>query len=146
MYVKKDSFLDLSKELDFFINKFYRHSFLKGLLMSFVFIIFLLSGVLILEEAFRFSSAGRGVLLVGGSLVALIYFFKVVVLPLMKLFSLVDRMSYIDASYLLSEKIPEIGDQLINVIGLKSMEEKEGSDLLLASVEQKSALLLFPII
>ena len=138
MYVKKDSFLDLSKELDFFINKFYRHSFLKGLLMSFVFIIFLLSGVLILEEAFRFSSAGRGVLLVGGSLVALIYFFKVVVLPLMKLFSLVDRMSYIDASYLLSEKIPEIGDQLINVIGLKSMEEKEGSDLLLASVEQKS--------
>ena len=56
----------------------------------------------------------------------------------MKLFSIIDRMSYRDASYLLSAKIPGIEDQLINVIGLKAMEEKGGSNLLSASIEQKS--------
>ena len=138
MYSNKDSFLDLSKELDFFINKFYKHAVIKGLLMSFIFILFLLAGILILEELFRFSSVGRGVLFVGGCAVTILYFFKVVVLPLMKLFFIIDRMSYRDASYLLSAKIPGIEDQLINVIGLKAMAEKGGSDLLSASVEQKS--------
>ena len=138
MYSNKDSFLDLSKELDFFINKFYKHAVVKGLLMSFIFILFLLAGISILEELFRFSSVGRGVLFVGGCVVTILYFFKVVVVPLMKLFSIIDRMSYRDASYLLSAKIPGIEDQLINVIGLKAMAEKGGSDLLSASVEQKS--------
>ena len=138
MYSNKDSFLDLSKELDFFINKFYKHAVIKGLLMSFVFILLLLSGILILEELFRFSSVGRGFLFVGGCAVTILYFFKVVVVPLMRLFSIVSRMSYRDASYLLSAKIPGIEDQLINVIGLKAMVEKGDSDLLSASVEQKS--------
>ena len=138
MYSNKDSFLDLSKELDFFINKFYKHAVVKGLLMSFIFILFLLAGISILEELFRFSSVGRGVLFIGGCAVTILYFFKVVVVPLMKLFSIIDRMSYRDASYLLSAKIPGIKDQLINVIGLKAMAEKDGSNLLSASVEQKS--------
>ena len=41
-------------------------------------------------------------------------------------------------SILLSEKIPEVGDQLVNVIGLERQLEKTETDLLKASIERKA--------
>ena len=48
-----------------------------------------------------------------------------VLLLVIKLFGLHGRMSYQEASVLLSKKIPEIGDQLINAIGLKNQLESK---------------------
>ncbi len=138
MYSKKDSFLTLSSELDLFINKYYKHELVRGILLSFVFLVFLLAGAWFLEFLFRFSSFGRGVLLFGGALFALIYVSKLVISPLIKLFGLHGRMSHEEASILLSKKIPEIGDQLVNVIGLERQLEKTETDLLKASIERKA--------
>ena len=138
MYLKKDSFLTLSSELDLFINKYYKHELVRGVLLSSVFLVFLLAGAWFLEFLFRFSSFGRGVLLFGGALFALIYVSKLIISPLIKLFGLHGRMSHEEASILLSKKIPEIGDQLVNVIGLERQLEKTETDLLKASIERKA--------
>ena len=138
MYSKKDSFLTLSSELDLFINKYYKHELIKGMLLSSVFLVILLTGAWFLEFLFRFSSFGRGVLLFGGVLSSLIYFSRSALYPVIKLFGLHGRMSYQEASVLLSKKIPEIGDQLINAIGLKNQLESNESDLLKASIERKA--------
>jgi hypothetical protein len=107
-------------------------------LLSSVFLVLLLAGALFLEFLFRFSSLGRGVLLFGGILITLTYVSKLALYPLIKLFGIYGRMSYEDASLLLSEKIPEIGDQLVNVIGLEKQLESNETDLLKASIEQKA--------
>ena len=138
MYSKKDSFLTLSSELDLFINKYYKHELVRGVLLSSVFLVFLLAGAWFLEFLFRFSSLGRGVLLFGGVLFALIYVSKLTISPLIKLFGLHGRMSHEEASVLLSEKIPEIGDQLVSAIELEKQLEKTETDLLKASIERKS--------
>ena len=138
MYSQKDSFFNLSSELDLFINKHYKHELIRGLLLSSVFLVLLLAGAWFLEFIFRFSSFGRGVLLFGGGLFSGIYFLRSAVYPLVKLFGLYGRMSYEDASVLLSEKIPEIGDQLVNAIGLKKQLKSDENSLLKASVEQKA--------
>ena len=139
MYSKKDSFLILSSELDLFINKYYKHELIKGLLLSSVFLVLLLTSAWFLEFLFRFSSFGRGVLLFGSILSSLIYFSKSAIYPVIKLFGIHGRMSYQEASVLLSKKIPEIGDQLINAIGLKKQLENTESDLLKASIERKAS-------
>jgi hypothetical protein len=138
MYPKKDSFLTLSSEIDLFINKYYKHELVRGIMLSFVFLVFLLSGAWFLESLFRFSSLGRGVLFFGASLFALIYISKLTLFPLIKLFGVHGRMSHEEASVLLSKKIPEIGDQLVNAIGLGKQLEKTETDLLRASIEQKA--------
>ena len=138
MYSKKDSFLTLSSELDLFINRYYKHALIRGVLLSFVFLVFLLAGTWFLEFLFRFSSFGRGVLLFGATLFSLIYVSKLALSPLIKLFGLQGRMSYEEAAFLLSEKIPEIGDQLVNVIGLEKQLKKTETDLLQASIERKA--------
>ena len=138
MYPKKDSFLTLSSEIDLFINKYYKHELVRGIMLSFVFLVFLLSGAWFLESLFRFSSLGRGVLFFGASLFALIYISKLTLFPLIKLFGVHGRMSHEEASVLLSKKIPEIGDQLVNAIGLGKQVEKTETDLLRASIEQKA--------
>ena len=138
MYSKKDSFLTLSSEIDLFINKYYKHELIRGVLLSSVFIIFLLAGAWFLEFLFRFSSVGRGVLFFSSAIFALIYVSKLTVFPLIKLFGVHGRMSHEEASVLLSEKIPEIGDQLVNAMGLGKQLEKTETDLLRASVEQKA--------
>ena len=91
---------------------------------------------MVLESLFRFSSLGRGVLFFGGSLFALIYVSKLTLFPLIKLFGGQGRMSHEEASVLLSKKIPEIGDQLVNAIGLKQLEKQVRP--LRASIEQKA--------
>ena len=85
MYSQKDSFFNLSSELDLFINKHYKHELIKGLLLSSVFLVLILAGAWFLEFIFRFSSFGRGVLLFGGGLFSGIYFLKSAVYPLVKL-------------------------------------------------------------
>jgi hypothetical protein len=138
MYSQKNSFLNLSLEIELFINKYYKQEILRGVLLSSVFLVLLLAGAWFLEFLFRFSSLGRGVLLFGGILITLIYVSKLALYPLIKLFGLHGRMSYEEASVLLSEKIPEIGDKLINVIGLERQLESNETDLLKASIEQKA--------
>ena len=138
MYVTKNSFLSLSKELDLFINKYYKISLIKGLLLSTIFFLGVLSGILALESVFRFSSSVRGFLFFGSGCVTIAFIIKNIVFPLLRLLGLLPRMSYEQAANLLEKRIPKMGDQLVNVIGLKNQSDNIGTDLLAASVDKKA--------
>ena len=142
MYATKNSFLSLTKELDLFINKHYKIAFIRGLLLSVVFFVGVLFGVLVLESFFRFSSVVRGFLFFGSGILATAFFIKNVIYPLLSLFGRGSRMSHEQAAKLLEKRIPKIGDQLLNVIGLKQQAEKNKTDLLVASIDKKSKVSL----
>ena len=138
MCATNNSFLSLSKELDLFINKHYKIAFIRGLLLSAVFFVGILSAVLVLESFFKFSSLIRGFLFFGSCSVVIAFIIKNVVFPLFKLFGLSSRMSHEQAAKLLEKRIPKMGDQLLNVIGLKNQANYKKDDLLDASIEKKS--------
>ncbi|GGH37698.1 ATPase [Mangrovimonas yunxiaonensis] len=61
---------------------------------------------------------------------------KFVLLPLAKLFKLKEGIDEVTASKLIGRHFPEVNDKLVNVLQLK--QTKDQSELLLASIEQKS--------
>ncbi|MGH1385183.1 MAG: DUF4175 family protein [Kordia sp.] len=69
-------------------------------------------------------------------LVELSLFAKFIVLPLTKLFKLQKGISFKEASTIIGDHFPEVNDKLLNVLQLS--ETSQESELLLASIEQKS--------
>ena len=130
MYTTNNSFLSLSEKLDLFINKHYKIAFIKGLLLSTVFFVGVLSAVMVLESFFRFSSVIRGFLFFGSGSLVVAFVIKNIFFPLFKLFGLGSRMSHEQAAKLLEKRIPKMGDQLLNVIGLKNQANYKKDDLL----------------
>ncbi len=63
-------------------------------------------------------------------------FIKFIAIPLAHLFNLRQGINYETASRLIGNHFPEVNDKLLNVLQLK--ENSAQSDLLLASIEQKS--------
>ncbi|WP_254073615.1 hypothetical protein [Cellulophaga sp. HaHaR_3_176] len=61
---------------------------------------------------------------------------KFIVFPLIYLFKLKDGLNIKQASKIIGNHFPEVEDKLVNLLDLK--ENQEQSDLLLASIEQKS--------
>ena len=138
MYVSKNSFLSLTKELDLFINKHYKIALIRGFLLSTVFLVGVLVGVLALEGFFRFSSAVRGFLFFGSGSIVVAFIGKNIVSPFLRLLGLLSRMSHEQAAKLLEKRIPKMGDQLLNVISLNNQGENNKTDLLSASIDKKS--------
>tara|TARA_B100000035_G_C21033734_1_gene569765 strand:+ start:542 stop:3844 length:3303 start_codon:yes stop_codon:yes gene_type:complete len=138
MYVSKNSFLSLTKELDLFINKHYKIALIRGALLSIVFLVGVLLGVLALESFFRFSSIVRGFLFFGSGSIVIAFIVKNIVFPFLRLLGLLSRMSHEQAAKLLEKRIPKMGDQLLNVISLNNQGENNKTDLLSASIDKKS--------
>ncbi|MAM18233.1 MAG: hypothetical protein CME35_04595 [Gramella sp.] len=129
-------FEQIRSKLEAFIRKFYWNQILKGglLLVFFSMLYFLL--IVALENALWFSSEGRAILfwsfivLLGG------LFLWFILLPLLKLLKLQDGLSAMQASEIIGKHFPEVADKLKNLLQLEAMGE--ASDLLLASIEQRS--------
>ena len=138
MCATNNSFFNLSKELDLFINKHYKIAFIKGFFLSTVFFVGVLLAIMFLESFFRFSSVVRGFLFFGSSGIVIAFIIKNVVFPLLKLFGHGSRMSHEQAAKLLEKRIPKMGDQLLNVIDLKNQANYKKNDLIEASIERKS--------
>jgi hypothetical protein len=64
-------------------------------------------------------------------------FIKFIAIPLAKLFKLQKGINYEDASRIIGLHFPEVNDKLLNVLQLKN--DSHQTELLLASIEQKSA-------
>ena len=127
---------ELHLKLDAFSDAFYRRSSLEGLVLT---LAVALSGLLILGmvEFFAWSSSAvRGVFWWSYIVLSLGVLVYSSVIPFLKSRRLLVRMTRREAALLLSEKIPEIEDKLINVLDL---ETGEPSALVLAALDQKSA-------
>ncbi|MCC5918689.1 MAG: DUF4175 family protein [Cryomorphaceae bacterium] len=131
-----DALREIRSRIDDYLKRIYRLRMLEGIVFV---LISTLVGFLLLStfEYIAWSSSGvRTTLWISFSLIILSIIIWRVIIPLLQSMNLVKRMSRRQAANLLSAKLPELRDQLINVLDLG--EHAVDSSLLLAAIEQKS--------
>ncbi|MBT8264128.1 MAG: hypothetical protein KJN75_02210, partial [Muriicola sp.] len=131
-----NSYREILHKLSAFTAKYYTRLLIKGVLLFLLFGILLFIGIVSLEYFLWMGTSGRLILFL--LLVGAIAFIgvKYIVIPLFYLFKLKKGISTKEASLLIGRHFPEIGDRLFNLLELA--EDTNKSELLLASIEQRS--------
>ena len=128
-------------KIDAFIRKYYKNRMIKGIICvsALLFAFFL---VAVLSENFGyFSTTVRTVIFWLYIAVALFFVAFYIIVPLAKMHRIGKVLDREQAAVIIGEHFPEIGDKLLNLLQLKTLSETQDSDLLLASIEQKTAAL-----
>ena len=132
-----NNFKNIQSKLEQFIRKFYTNEFIKGIILFFSIGLLYLLITLLIEHFLWLNSTARTILFWLFIVVELGLFVKFIAIPLTKLFKLQKGINYEEASVLIGNHFPEVNDKLLNVLQLKSTNSN--SELLLASIDQKSA-------
>ncbi|WP_435135610.1 hypothetical protein [Formosa sp. A9] len=137
-----NNFKNILQKLEGFIRRFYVNELIKGTILFFSIGLLYLIITLLIEQFLWLNTTARTVLFWLFVIVELVLFAKFIVVPLTKLFKLQRGINYEEASRLIGNHFPEVNDKLLNVLQLSKNQSQ--SDLLLASIDQKS-LELSPI-
>ncbi len=132
------SYHQIIAKLRGFIRKFYVNELLKGLILFFALGLLYFLLTVSLEYFLWLSKTGRLILFWLFIAVEAALFGRFIVLPILKLFNLSRGISHEKAAQIIGNHFPEVSDKLINVLQLKAAGEQANSDLLMASIEQKS--------
>ena len=137
---EKDNLLELHREIDQYIKKYYLNLSLKGL---FLFLSFLLASYLFFVPLAFLFELGTWVRLVFLMLFMgfnALSFSYLIALPLLRRSKLMKRMSRYEASTLIGNHFPEIADRLLNTLQLCDASEQNNVSvsLLKASIAQKT--------
>lgn len=108
----------------------------KGALLFFVLGLLFLIVILGVEYFLWMNSIGRFILLLAFIMVEGYLFFRYILTPLFYLFRIKEGISNKQASTIIGKHFPEVGDKLLNLLDLA--EDSQKSELLLASIEQRS--------
>ena len=131
----------LISKLNKFIRKYYMNLIIKGVMLSFglVIMLFLLVSVF---EYFSWSDVVTRTIVfyffVLSVLFILVYY---IIYPALKLIKLGKVISREEAAIIIGNHFPEVNDKLLNTLQLHNSTDNSNMDLLLASIEQKSASL-----
>ena len=126
----------LEQKLEQFINKYYKNEILRGLLFFVAIGLTYVLLVLGIEYFFWLSTWGRAFLFWSFVGVELLLIFRLILIPLFRLFKLSKGIDYNSASKLIGNHFPEVRDKLLNTLQLKTSAGH--SDLIEASILQKS--------
>ncbi|WP_452221616.1 DUF4175 family protein [Lacinutrix salivirga] len=132
-----NNFKAIQSKLEQFIRKYYTNELIKGIILFFSIGLLYFLLTLLVEHFLWLNTTARSVLFWLFIVVELVLFTKFIVMPLAKLFKLQKGIDYEDASKIIGNHFPEVNDKLVNVLQLKQSQSQ--SELLLASIEQKSA-------
>jgi len=128
-----------------FRKRYYQNELLRGL---FLLLLIISSVFLILifgEGLFNFSVNIRTVLFFGFIALSGFIFFKMIMVPVLKLYNISRQISDIEAAKFVGNKIPEISDKLLNIVQLSSNDDLN-NELLIAAINHKATLLsVFPV-
>ncbi|WP_303316620.1 hypothetical protein Q4Q34_07390 [Flavivirga abyssicola] len=136
------NFKSIQNKLEAFIKRYYTNELLKGTILFFAIGLLYFLFTLFIEHVLWLSTIARTVLFWLFIAVEVALIVKFIAAPLAKLFKLQKGINYEDASRIIGQHFPEVNDKLLNVLQLH--QNKSQSELLLASIEQKS-LELTPI-
>ena len=123
-------------KLNQFTKRYYTKMLIKGILLFSILGAVFFFIVLGVEYFLWLGSTGRLMLLLLFIAVELFLLYKYIATPLFYLFRLKKGISNKQASLLIGKHFSEVGDKLYNLLDLS--EDKEQSELLLASIEQRS--------
>jgi len=130
------NFSHIQTKLQQFITKYYKNELLKGLILFCSFGLLYFIFTLFIESVFWLQPFARTVLFWLFILVEFFFLAKYILQPIAKLIRLQKGISLESAAILVGKHFKEVDDKLLNVLQLQ--QESNQSDLLLASIEQKS--------
>tara|TARA_R110002049_G_scaffold51245_7_gene145091 strand:- start:1091 stop:4495 length:3405 start_codon:yes stop_codon:yes gene_type:complete len=131
-----NNFKKIQKKLEAFIRRYYTNVLFKGAILFFAIGLLYFLFILFVEYTLWLNTAARAILFWVFVGVELALFVKFMAIPLAKLFKLQKGINNKDASRIIGKHFPEVNDKLLNVLQLNENQSK--SELLLASIEQKS--------
>ena len=135
----QSNFNNIEAKLEAFVRRFYMNELFKGTILFIAFGLLYFLVTIFIEHVLWLSTLARTVLFwlfVGVELGLLV---KLIVIPLAKLFKLQRGINHEQASKIIGNHFPEVGDKLLNVLQLHKNPLQ--TELLLASIEQKSVQL-----
>ena len=134
-----DNYKILIEKLDKFIRKYYTSKLIKGVLIS-IAAIGLLYIILNLIEYYSYlETIARTVIFFTFLVFSLVIIYRLVFLPIIKIFRFGKNISYDEVADLVGKHFNNINDKLLNTLQLKKISELDNdeSDLLIASIDQK---------
>ena len=135
----------ITDKLHQFTRKYYVNELIRGGLLFFSIGFFYLLCTLFLEHFLWLKPMARTFLFLAFVLVEVFLFWRFIIVPVFKLIGLQKGITPEACSNIIGKFFPEVKDKLLNTLQLK--EQGEHSDLLLASINQKSEeLLLIPFV
>ena len=126
----------ITEKLRQFTRKFYRNELIKGSILFFAIGLLYLFFTLFIEYFLWLKPMARTTLFWFFIFVESYLFFRFILKPIFKLFGLQKGISVEASSKIIGNHFPEVQDKLLNILQLKENTNK--SDLLLASIDQKS--------
>lgn len=131
------NFKTIQVKLQQFIKKFYTNELLKGAILFFAIGVLYFMITLLIEYLLWLNPTARTILFWAFVIVEVALFTKFIIIPVSKLFNLRKGIDFETASKLIGNHFSEVDDKLLNLLQLNQNEQQ--SDLILASIEQKSA-------
>ncbi len=132
-------FNNIQTKLQQFIKKYYTNELIKGLILFTAFGLLYFIFTLFVEHFLWLQPGARSVLFFVFIAVEVALLVRFILIPIFKLVGLQQGISVTKASKIIGNHFPEVDDKLLNVLQLN--ENTDQSELLLASIEQKSAKL-----
>ncbi len=129
-------YLNILRKLEVFGRKYYTKSLIKGIVLFLAIGTLFTLVVISLEYWLWIDSTGRRWMFIAGVLVLLYLFIRHIGLPLVYLLRLKKGITPKEASRIIGQHFPEVGDKLYNLFDLA--ESKEKTELLQASIDQRS--------
>jgi hypothetical protein len=128
-------------KLEAFIKKYYTNELIRGSLffigLGLIYFLF----TLFIEYFLWLKPIGRTVLFVFFVVVEAFLLIRFVAFPIFKLFKLQKGINFEEASAIIGTHFTEVSDKLTNFLQLSDKINREKSELLAASIEQKAKLL-----
>lgn len=132
-----NNFDEIEVKLKRFVKKFHVRELIKGFLIFLAISVMYLLTTIALENVIWFNTLGRLILFWSFVIISIFLFVRFVVIPVFKILNLTKGMNFESASIIIGRYFPEVDDKLLNVLQLNNSIDR--SDLLLASIDQKSA-------
>ena len=130
------NFTSIQQKLKEFIIRFYSNELIKGLILFSAFGLLYLIITLFVEYFLWLPPKARSVLFFVFILVELGLLIKFIAIPISKLLGFQKGISFTESSKIIGNHFPEVDDKLLNILQLS--ENRKQSELLIASIEQKS--------
>lgn len=131
------AFKNIEQKLHQFAKKYYKSELIKGSILFFSLGVLYLFFTLFVEYFLWLKPNARTALFWLFIAVETFLLFRFIFIPIFKLIGFREGISFAESSKIIGNHFPEVQDKLLNILQLKNTAEN--SDLLLASIEQKSA-------
>ena len=130
------AFFNIEQKLSLFYKKYYTNELIKGLILFSLLGVLYFILTLCIEYFLWLKPNYRVVLLIVFIAIELFLFIKLIIIPIFHLIKFKKGINEIESSKIIGAYFPEVQDKLLNVLQLKN--EKKTTDLILASIQQKS--------